>query len=106
MCRCLEQGQQQARAEEACRKALAHCPARPSAVLQLAKLQHGSSKPQEALNTLEQGLQQLPLTPSQSLDPQSALVSHAFGMSLLGSCNAMLHLSVKAKPMARYVYKQ
>ena len=87
MCRCLEQDQQQARAEEACRKALAHCPARPSAVLQLAKLLHGSSKHQEALSALEQGLQQLPPSSSQSEDPQLALVSHTYVMSLLGLSN-------------------
>ena len=83
MYRCLEQGHQQARAEEACRKALANCPARSSAVLQLAKLLQGSSKHQDALNALEQGLQQLPT--SQSEDPQLALVSHACVMSPLGS---------------------
>ena len=85
VCRCLEHGQQQARAEEACRKALASCPARPSAVLQLAKLLHASSKHQEALNALEHGLQQLSSTSSQSQDPQLALVSHACVMSLLDS---------------------
>ena len=76
VCRCLEHGQQQARAEEACRKALANCPASSSAVLQLAKLLHGSSKHQAALETLEQGLQQLSSTSNQSQDPQLALVSH------------------------------
>lgn len=73
--RCLEQGGQGTRAEEACRKALANCPATPSAALQLAKLLQGSSKPEEALQALEQGLQQLAPSSSQSQDHQLALVS-------------------------------
>lgn len=82
--RCLEQGGQGTRAEEACRKALTNCPGSPSAALHLAKLLQGSSKPEEALQALEQGLQQLsPLSSSQSEDRQLALVSPTRVMSLV-----------------------
>ena len=77
MCRCLEHSQQGSRAEEACSKALAGCPGRPSAVLQLANLLHSSSKHQEALDALQQGLQHLSAASSQSVDEPLNLVSQA-----------------------------
>ncbi|KAL3149301.1 hypothetical protein ABBQ32_14165 [Trebouxia sp. C0010 RCD-2024] len=68
--RCLEHAQQRTKAAEACKKALAGCPGRPTAVLQLARLLHGSNQHQEALHTLDQGLQHLSATAHQSVDPQ------------------------------------
>ncbi|KAL3133073.1 hypothetical protein ABBQ38_006975 [Trebouxia sp. C0009 RCD-2024] len=72
--RCLEHAQQRTKAEEACKKALVGRPGRPTAVLQLARLLHGSNKHQEALDTLDQGLQHLSVCPSvtahQCVEPQ------------------------------------
>lgn len=78
MCSCLEHAQQHTKAEEACKKALAGCPDRPTAVLQLARLLHASHKHQEALHTLDQGLQRLSATAHQSAGPHLNLVSPLF----------------------------
>ena len=95
MCSCLEPGpQQRTKAEEACKKALAGCPGRPTAVLQLARLLHGSEKHQEALNTLEQGLHHLSATTHQCADPQLNLVSPlldaAYAVVLVAHCSCLL----------------
>lgn len=85
MCSCLEHAQQRTKAEEACKKALVGRPGRPTAVLQLARLLHGSNKHQEALDTLDQGLQHLSVCPSvtahQCVEPQLNLVSSLFGVT-------------------------
>lgn len=81
MCSCLEHAQQRTKAAEACKKALAGCPGRPTAVLQLARLLHGSNQHQEALHTLDQGLQHLSATAHQSVDPQLNLVSSLFDVT-------------------------